>query len=841
MILSYRGILLALLAGAAFWVADAVLDYYYFYNEGFWDLLILQVPSHEIYVRLAALLFFVAFGELVIRLKTRLSRVESRVKESEGLARHFIDIAGIILFSIDTDGNINLINRRACEIFGYSADEVIGKSAIDILAPPERRDEMKSQFHDVIEGRVLLDEYLETEIEIKSGKRLMISWYNSYIRDGNGEIKGLLISGIDITSRLKSEQSLKEQRRVLSTLLSNLPGLAYRCKNDKNWTMEFISDGCLSLTGFRPEALIGNTEIAYGDIVLDDDKEIIWHDIQEALASRKPFQLEYRIKTADGRVKWVWEQGRGVYSPEGELVALEGFISDITDRIEAREALRQSEARFRAIFEAAEDGIFLKDKQGRYTAANPSMEKMFSCPLETFLGRTDDELFSDVLWGLAEDSDTRVLAGEIVHEECRITSNHGNRSCDIIKVPLRNGNNAIIGICGIARDITEMKRLQELSGRAERLEMAGKIAGQVAHDFNNLLGPLMAYPELMKDELPAEHPILQYIEDIEHSAQQIADINTQLLTLGRRGQYSREVVNLNRLIDQAVTQQRGRLEPISLDMQLQDDLLNVIGGASQLLRVVTNLLSNAIDAVHGKGKVSITTENYFADESGDFYTSVPRGEYIKLVFCDDGTGISPDIADKIYDPFFTTKSASKTRGSGLGLSVVHSVIKDFGGYIFLKSEPGHGTCFTIYLPATHEGESLNIPEGRLPRGSEKILVVDDDKIQRDVTLKLLEKMGYEAWAIESGEQALELMRSNTFDLLILDMIMPKGLNGVETYRRALEISPEQKAIVISGFAESHLIEEIQSLGAGEFIRKPLRAQTLADAVRKELARKRIVK
>ncbi|MEZ5359337.1 MAG: PAS domain S-box protein [Candidatus Zixiibacteriota bacterium] len=759
--------------------------------------------------------------------------------ESEGFAHHFIDIAGVILISIDADQKITLINRRACEVFGYTAQEAIGKNFVDLLVPEEMRELAKAEISHTINGEKFLQEYRETEIQAKNGSRLMIAWYNSYIRDGEGNVKGLLISGINITKRLEAETSLRENRRQLSTLLSNLPGLAYRCKNDRNWTMEFISDGCLELTGYRPEALIGNTKLSYADIIVEEDAEYIWSVIQQALDDSLPFQIEYRIHTADGRIKWVWEQGRGVYSEKNELLALEGFISDVTDRMEAREALRQSESRFRAIFEAAEDGIFLKDTKCRYTAANPAMARLFSCSMETFLGRQDKEIFADRIWGIAEDSDQRVIKGEIVHEECFITNGTSKYTCDIVKVPLRNGDNSVIGICGIARDITEMKRLQELSGRAERLETAGKIAGQVAHDFNNLLGPLMAYPEIMKDELPADHPILQYIEDIEKSAQQIADINTQLLTLGRRGHYNQEVVNLNVLIEQAILQHHDNLGHIELELELQKDLLNVIGGASQLLRVVSNLLANAIDAVGGDGVIRITTENHYADISKNAYEGVPKGEYIKVIIKDNGIGIKPEIIDRIYDPFFTTKTASRTRGSGLGLSVVHSVVKDHGGYVNLKSEPGRGSSFTIYLPATREGITTEGKGEVIPGGVEKILVVDDDKTQRDVTLKLLERLGYDAWAIESGEQALELMQNNTFDLLILDMIMPPGMNGVETYRATLELNPDQKAIVISGYAESRLIEEIQSLGAGEFIRKPLKLKSLARAIREELDRKKV--
>lgn len=377
--------------------------------------------------------------------------------------------------------------------------------------------------------------------------------------------------------------------------------------------------------------------------------------------------------------------------------------------------------------------------------------------------------------------------------------------------------------------------MQELEARAERLETAGIIAGQVAHDFNNLLAPLMAYPEFIREDLPKNHPSLEYLNQIESAASKISDINQDLLAMGRRGHYNREVLNLNTIIEQAVLDLSPLPMGISCNLDLCDDLMSVHGGSTQLYRVISNLLHNAIDAIHEVGKITVKIENYYINDVSIAYSKVPKGEYVKLTISDSGCGIPDNIVQKIFDPFFTTKPADKKRGSGLGMSVVDAVIKDHNGYIDLSTEFGEGTSFYIFLPITRD--QITVKETKeLVGGDETILVVDDDEIQRNVSSQLLSKLGYSVWTAESGEEAITILKENPKDLLILDMIMPPGIDGTETYRRVLKHSTNQKAIIVSGFSETDRIREAQALGAGAFVKKPLTNRSIAEAVRKELNR-----
>ncbi|MCP4704302.1 MAG: response regulator, partial [candidate division Zixibacteria bacterium] len=224
---------------------------------------------------------------------------------------------------------------------------------------------------------------------------------------------------------------------------------------------------------------------------------------------------------------------------------------------------------------------------------------------------------------------------------------------------------------------------------------------------------------------------------------------------------------------------------------------------------------------------------YYADDVSGAYGRVPKGEYVKLTISDSGCGISDDIVQKILDPFFSTKTSDKKRGSGLGLSVVDAVIKDHNGYLDLKTQSGKGTSFYIYFPTTRKLSDNERPDKTIG-GKETILIVDDDDMQREVSTKLLKKLGYKVNSVDSGEKAIKFLRKNPHELLILDMVMPGGIDGAETLRQILKISPNQKAIIVSGFSESDRVKVAQELGAGVFVKKPLSHKAIASAVRIEL-------
>ena len=406
---------------------------------------------------------------------------------------------------------------------------------------------------------------------------------------------------------------------------------------------------------------------------------------------------------------------------------------------------------------------------------------------------------------------------------------------------LRSGES----LCFLVRSIEHHKRMahdlraaQARLVRAERLETAGMIAGKMAHDVNNLLTPLLGYAGLIRNELSPGSKSSQYLEVIEGTVKDMSQLMDQVLSLARRGRVVSERCRLNEVVEQIIALEQNMLPPgISIEFNLADDLLPVRGGRQQLLRVLENLCQNAIEAMGERGVLRLTTENVYLDAPLARYESVNIGEYVKLAVADNGPGISEEIRDKIFDPFFTTKKKeTKQRGSGLGLSIVHGIVKDHDGYIDLDSTVGKGSVFSVYLPV-YRGREEGISSETVPHGTEAILIVDDDESQIEVMTQLLKSLGYRVTGSRGGDAAVRLFSEGAgdFGLVVLDMVMDTGMDGLEAFKSIRAIKPDQRVILISGFEKARAsVLEAQKLGAGAYLRKPLTMEKLGHAVRQAL-------
>lgn len=379
--------------------------------------------------------------------------------------------------------------------------------------------------------------------------------------------------------------------------------------------------------------------------------------------------------------------------------------------------------------------------------------------------------------------------------------------------------------------------VQSRLDRAERLETAGTVAGQIAHDFNNLLTPLIAYPQLIRKVVAKDSPAQEYLDLMEKTARDMSHLTQQLLSLSRRGQMVQEPFNVNMVIERVLVLLKPML-PLGINVAYNkaEQPMEVRGTKEQMMRVVQNICQNAIDAMGETGTLTINTENIYLDAPFGQYETVNTGEYVKVSISDTGSGIPRSIMDRIFDPFFTTKRASKQRGSGLGLSIVHGIVKDHGGYIDLESEVGKGTTFYVYIP-THREIAIGEAEPTPEHHKETILVVDDDVLQVTMLCDMLKIMGYQASGALSGEEAISMVRDQKrrYDLVILDMILPFGPNGLATFKVLRSINADQKVILMSGFAHaSTQVMEAQALGAGIYLHKPIESRRLAAAVHKTL-------
>lgn len=398
----------------------------------------------------------------------------------------------------------------------------------------------------------------------------------------------------------------------------------------------------------------------------------------------------------------------------------------------------------------------------------------------------------------------------------------------------------------LTRETDERLKLEKRLHRAEKMEALGLLAGGVAHDLNNILGALSVYTELLQSKIPDGSSLKPYVNNILLSGKMGAEIIHDLLIFSGSVMQEYAVININSVVsgffDTPVFQKLRDSNPgIIFRKELSQELMNIKGSRIHLEKTVMNLVLNAAEAVSGNGEVEIRTENRFLETPVQCYDELMEGEYAVLTVSDTGVGISAADINKIFEPFYTKKVMGRKRGTGLGLTIVWGAVKDHRGYIDLSSETGKGSSFTLYFPVTKEEPAENNPkiplENYMGRG-ELILVVDDMAEQRDVADRMLKMLGYRVDAVSSGEDAVEYFRTNKPDLILLDMIMEPGIDGLETYKRILEINPKQKAIIVSGFSETDLVREALELGAGAYIKKPYLIEKIGIAIREELKKER---
>ncbi|MFW2367440.1 MAG: response regulator [Desulforhopalus sp.] len=378
--------------------------------------------------------------------------------------------------------------------------------------------------------------------------------------------------------------------------------------------------------------------------------------------------------------------------------------------------------------------------------------------------------------------------------------------------------------------------------RIEKMEAIGTLAGGVAHDLNNILSGVVSYPELLLLEMDEDSPYRKPVLTIQESGKKAAAIVQDLLTLARRGVAVTEVTNLNTLLGEYLLtpeykQMIADNPDVEIHLDLAEDLLNISGSPFHLTKTIANLILNGVESIENKGIITVKTENRNLKMPVSGYKDVEQGEYAVLMVSDTGIGISADQLDRIFEPFFTNKEMGRS-GSGLGLAVVWGTVEDHSGYIDVKSEVGEGTSFTLYFPETrkkptHTAVPLSIEH--YMGENQSILIVDDSRNQREIGGEMLTMLGYNVDSVSSGEEAVEYLRDKSVDLLLLDMIMSPGIDGLETYKRILDFKPRQKAIITSGFSETARVKEAQRVGASQYIKKPYTLEEIGIAIKQELS------
>jgi PAS domain S-box-containing protein len=545
---------------------------------------------------------------------------------------------------------------------------------------------------------------------------------------------------------------------------------------------------------------------------------------------------------------------------------LEELRSSLQGAKKIKAALRESERRLSDIIDFLPDATFAIDLEGRIIAWNKAIETMTGIKAASMLGKGNYEyslpfygkrrpILIDLVFVSDEEIKTKYhfvqkKDGVLLAEADVSVRGEGIRHLWGKAGSLFDSNGKMVGAIEAIRDITDQrtaekdrKRLEEHLQRSEKMKALGTLAGGVAHDLNNVLGVIIGYAELLLYGMSTDNPVRPRLASILKSGERAAAIVQDLLTLARRGVYNREVFNLNSVVEEFLQSPEFiRLSShnpfVKLTTQLDPQLNNISGSLIHFSKALFNLVGNAIEAMPEGGNLRITTTNQYLDKPVDGYDNVRAGDYVVLTVLDTGGGITEKDMKHIFEPFYTKKVMGKS-GTGLGLAVVWGSVEDHDGYISVESSEGAGSVFTLYLPVTmnqikNEDRQRDIAE-YMGQG-ETILIVDDIKEQRELAAEILGKLDYQVIPVASGEEGIEYLKKHVVDLVVLDMIMDPGRDGLDTYTEMKRWRPDQKALIVSGFAETERVTRAQALGAGRYLKKPYLFEQLGVAVRNELDR-----
>ncbi|NJN93078.1 MAG: PAS domain S-box protein [Anaerolineales bacterium] len=508
----------------------------------------------------------------------------------------------------------------------------------------------------------------------------------------------------------------------------------------------------------------------------------------------------------------------------------------------ARALLIQTREQLSAAIDQAGEAVIITDNDGTITHVNPAFERITGYTSSEVIGQNPRILkhdqrepdFYKKLWAT-------LCAGEVWHGRMINKKKDGTfYSADATIIPVRGNDGATVNYVGIQQDVTGELQLEEQLRQSQKMEAIGRLAGGIAHDFNNLLTVINGYSELLLTHYPdPQDPHRLDLEQIKKAGGRASALTQQLLAFSRKQSLQPQVLNVNHVMNNAHQLLRRLIgEDLELTIDLKPNLAQVMADPGQLEQIILNLAVNARDAMPHGGKLMIATDNVVLDEaSAHLYPEVVPGSYVLLTITDTGTGMNQETLAHIFEPFFTTKEQGK--GTGLGLATVHSIVKQHGGHIRVDTEPGRGTIFRVYLPQLKTLPELPVESsstGELTRGSETILVVEDDLSVREIMCHILQANGYTIHQAASGPEAINFCqetRPENIHLLLTDMVMP-GMNGQNLASNLRSRYPHLKVLYTSGYLENNLPQANLPESKMIFLEKPFTPDTLARKVREVL-------
>jgi two-component system cell cycle sensor histidine kinase/response regulator CckA len=635
----------------------------------------------------------------------------------------------------------------------------------------------------------------------------------------------------EISDRKAIEEALRVSEDEYRGLVDN--ALVGIYKADTNGKVKYANQAFASIFEFRAPDEVISEGVLFRYRNAEDGKALL--NAFKGAGRVDNFELDVLTKTDNTR--------RIILSGVLDGDEISGMVVDITDRKRAEEALRESERKYRNLFEESSDAVYMTSREGRFIAVNGSALRLFGYSKEEMMGMDVEDIYVDSV-GRRRFQRLIERNGSVKDHEIRFRKKDGTELYCLVSSNVRRADDGgVLGYQGIIRDITKERLLEAQLKQAQKMEAIGTLAGGISHDFNNILQGIMGYVELSLLRTEPDHPSYKFLKQIEGSAQRGSELIRRLLVFSRKVESNLSPVDLNHEVRQLHKLLHSAFpRMIDIELRLAENLKTISADAVQLEQAMMNLAINARDAMADGGRLVFETNNVVLDEAGcRLLLGCRPGEYVHLSVSDTGHGMDSKTLKHIFEPFFTTKGSG--HGTGLGLAMVYGIVQSHGGHILCKSEYGVGTTFSIFFPALGDDEVKSVENFTEERsgfeGNETILLVDDEKDIRDQGRDLLAQFGYEVITAEDGEGAVEIYgaQRDRIDLVILDVSMP-GMGGHRCMEELMSLNPKVKIVIASGYVSDEKLKKTVESGAVEFVAKPYRIRDMLSVIRGMLDRQK---
>ncbi|ADK86406.1 PAS/PAC sensor hybrid histidine kinase [Desulfarculus baarsii DSM 2075] len=785
-------------------------------------------------------------------LRRRLAELE----QSEAALRMIVEASlnGVIVFQ---DGKAQFVNQAISRFSGYAPEELLGRPIFDLLHPEDR------------------DLIVERHLTRLRGGDAPQNYQLRFIHK-DGDLRWLTVAGVrvewlgrpavlcffgDITDERFLQEELRRGAQELRNILDASPTAMFVI--DRAHRITHWNRACEALTDFSADEVIRSqrhAEVFYGkdrpllaDLIVDgaplaEMRRVYGPSVEPSPLIRGAFQAEGHFSSLGGAPTWLYFLAAPLKDADGQVVGAIETLFDVSQDKRAQKALRESELRYRALFEASSDAIFIFDGDA-LVDCNPAAEELLGFERQRMIGKP--------AWDASPDEQPDGRPSPEVARRMLALARRGQPQF-FHWVSVKEGGQPVqlemtlksLDIPGrdlvlaLARDVTERTKaeeekrlLEEQLRQSQKMEALGTLAGGIAHDFNNILGAVMGYGELALSRAARGRDCAGEISQVLYAADRAKSLVRQILTFSRKVESRPRPMDLNSDVKRCVELLRNLIpKMIHIELDLAPDLALVSADSNQIEQVLINLGVNAADAMPGGGRLAIATRNLDVDQ--DFCQGRPDlspGPYVLLEVTDSGQGMDQQTLDHIFDPFFTTKEVG--HGTGLGLSTAYGIVKGHGGRIACRSAPGQGATFRVYLPALPEAAAaLDPAQPAAPRrdlgGHETILVVDDEERLLGVARRGLEREGYMVITALNGEEALTVFEpmAGRIDLVVLDVGMP-GMGGRRCLQRMRELKPDVKVLVASGYPPEGVLGQALEQKPDGFLPKPYQLDELLGVIR----------